>query len=55
MMWSIRTSAIRGTKSWEYMLGGFNSPREAMEWLVTTYQANADFWAALTGVKITKE
>lgn len=33
-------------KSWEYMLQ-FDSVREALDWLVQTYQPEADFWSGI--------
>ena len=51
--WTIYT--MGKVKAWDEMLSGFNSHREAMDWLLNTYQPNAGFWEELTGIKIVKE
>jgi len=39
---------------WESMLSGFNNSHEALTWLISTYQANAEFWKYLE-VKVIRE
>lgn len=50
--WGIYTS---GWVGWDYMLGGFNSAREAMAWLTKTYQPDAEFWMVIKAFKIEQE
>ncbi len=44
----------RDGKTWDEMLSGFKSAHEALTWLVSTYECNADFWTNIE-VKVIKE
>ena len=45
---------IEKNPSWDCMLSSFGSSHEALTWLMSCYQANADFWNDIE-VKIVRE